>query len=251
MKSRVILFYSLLLSITALSQSSSIELTFTAVNTTTHVQMDSIKVMNRTQGGDTVLFWPDTVLSMYYTDIHEHKKDASGFKVNQNYPNPVTDLTTISIYVPEKDEVTITVMDLLGRVILNSERVLDKGSQSFRFSSGNENLYFFSGQWRGNTSSIKILHAPTGSNSILSLEYLGNINSNPQFKLMEEILDFNYAFGDELLYIAYKDTLESGFLDSPDESQTYTFQFAINIPCPGTPVITYEGKTYNTIQIFS
>ena len=44
---------------------------------------------------------------------------------------------------------------------------------------------------------------------------------------------------------------ESGILDSPETNETYTFQFATNIPCPGTPTVTYEGQVYNTIQIFS
>ncbi len=44
---------------------------------------------------------------------------------------------------------------------------------------------------------------------------------------------------------------ESGILDKPEESTTYTFQFATNIPCPGTPTVEYEGQVYNTIQIFS
>jgi uncharacterized protein (TIGR02145 family) len=57
--------------------------------------------------------------------------------------------------------------------------------------------------------------------------------------------------GDELLYIGYSDTLQSGMLDSPEESTTCTFQFATNIPCPETPTVEYEGQVYNTIQIFS
>ena len=40
-------------------------------------------------------------------------------------------------------------------------------------------------------------------------------------------------------------------LDAPEASETYTFQFATNIPCPGTPTVTYGGQVYNTIQIFS
>ena len=39
-------------------------------------------------------------------------------------------------------------------------------------------------------------------------------------------------------------------IDSPSTNQTYTFQFASNIPCPGVPTVTYEGQVYNTIQIF-
>jgi uncharacterized protein (TIGR02145 family) len=45
--------------------------------------------------------------------------------------------------------------------------------------------------------------------------------------------------------------MESGIIDSPAANETYTFQFATNIPCPGTPTEEYEGQVYNTIQVFS
>jgi len=47
---------------------------------------------------------------------------------------------------------------------------------------------------------------------------------------MKDIQGFSFAPGDEVLYIGYTDTLQSGMLDVPEESQTYTFQFATNIP---------------------
>ncbi len=104
-----------------------IELTFTAVNNATHVQLDSIKVTNRTQGEEIVLLYPDSVL-------------------------------VLEVELP-------------------------------------------------------------------------------------------YVVGDELLLVGFSDDLESGILDSPAESQTYTFQFATNIPCPGMPTVQYEGQVYNTVQI--
>ncbi len=57
------------LSLMALGQRSVMELTFTAVNLNAHIQLDSVKVMNRTQGGDTVLYYPDTVLALYTTEF--------------------------------------------------------------------------------------------------------------------------------------------------------------------------------------
>jgi uncharacterized protein (TIGR02145 family) len=54
-----------------------------------------------------------------------------------------------------------------------------------------------------------------------------------------------------LRLIGYSDTIESGLIDIPEGSKSYTFQFATNIPCPGTPTVFYEGHEYNTIQIFS
>jgi len=240
-----------ILTLLAFGQRPTMELTFTADNNGIYVQLDSIKVMNRTQGGDTVLYWPDTVLSIYYVGITEISENGSGFQVFQNYPNPVADQTTISLYVPEKDKVSIIVTDILGRVILKSERVLDQGTHSFRFTPGGGNLYFFTALWRGNSSSIKILQAASHAYGSGSLEYTGSEILTPQLKVTKDMQDFVYNPGDELLYIGYANVLQSGMLDAPEESTTYTFEFATNIPCPGTPTVEYEGQVYNTIQIFS
>lgn len=86
----------------ATAQRPTMVLTFTADNNGTHIQMDSIKVMNRTQGGDTVLYWPDTVLSFNYFGMPEIFDENTTFRVFQNYPNPVADQTTVSLYVPER-----------------------------------------------------------------------------------------------------------------------------------------------------
>jgi len=252
MKARVILV--LLLTITGMmasGQSPAMELKFTSENNGLYVQLDSIKVMNLTQAGDTVLYWPDTVLSLYYTGIPEIKKTEDVFQVFQNYPNPVVNQTTISLYVPEKDDVGIIIADMLGRVILKMDRVLEKGFHTFRFTIGSGNLFFFVAQWRGKSSSIKILHHAAQENRVSSLEYLGGDLATPRLKAREDIQSFFFSSGDELLYIGYANSLQSGMLDTPETDETYTFQFATNIPCPGTPTVNYEGRIYNTIQIFS
>jgi hypothetical protein len=63
------------------SQRSNMELTFTADSSAAYIQLDSIKIMNRTQGGDTVLYWPDTVLSIYYIGIDEIQAEENAFHV--------------------------------------------------------------------------------------------------------------------------------------------------------------------------
>jgi hypothetical protein len=244
----VIFFAAISLSI--YSQRSSMELTFTAVDSAAYVQLDSIKIMNRSQGGDTVLYYPDTVLSIYYLGVPELSGEHTDFQVFQNYPNPMTDKTTISLFVPEKDRVHLVVTDMLGRVILKTERELEKGIQSFLFMPGSENLYCFTARWRGNISSIKILCASSYLAGKGSLEYSGSEPSSPKLKLSETLQDFNFSPGDELLYTGYAGGIESGLLDIPEESRTYIIQFATNIPCPGTPTVEYEGQVYNTIQIF-
>jgi uncharacterized protein (TIGR02145 family) len=251
MKKLYIVLVALFLVNGAIGQKPTLELTFTAVDNSAYVHLDSIKVMNRTQGGDTVLYWPDTVLSIYYVGIPEISNRNNSFKVFQNYPNPVAYQTTVSLYVPEKDKVSIIVTDILGRMIIQIERVLDKGKHSFRFIPGSGNLYFFTARWQRQNSSIKILHSGFHIGGPSTLEYTGSEGNYPQLKSIKDIQDFSFSPGDELLYIGNADILQSGMLDSPEESTTYTFQFATNIPCPGTPTVEYEGQVYNTIQIFS
>ena len=231
-------------------QKPTIELTFTAVDNAFHIKLDSIKVMNRNQGGDTVLYSPDTVLVLdYQSGIPEVSIDKTYLKVFQNHPNPFEDQTTITLYVPEKDKVDIMITDMLGRQVFNTGYILDKGYHSFRFSPGIGNLFFFNALWKGHSSIIKVLHLASDSHKAGSLEYIGSDNSLPQVKLKEVVQSFSFTFGDELLIIGYSNTLQSGMLDTPAKSETFILQFATNIPCPGTPTVTYEGQVYNTIQI--
>ncbi|MBN3034556.1 MAG: hypothetical protein JW861_03160, partial [Bacteroidales bacterium] len=48
-------------------QKPELQLTFTALNNAAWVQLDSIRIMNRTQGGDATVYWPDTTVSAWVT----------------------------------------------------------------------------------------------------------------------------------------------------------------------------------------
>ncbi len=252
MKNLLFVAVLFVLMINVSGQNPYLVLTFTAVDDATHEQLDSIKVINHIQGCDTVLYWPDTVLLLgSQVGTQEQNTIDRGLQVFQNYPNPVTSKTTISIYVPEKDNVSVIIIDAMGRVLHKSEQELDKGNHSFRFSPRGGSLFFFSAHWRGNSSSIKILNSTNNSHGASSVQYINNSKSAKQFKASEALQAFTFSFGDTLLYIGYTNNLESGMLDAPDSHETYTFQFATNIPCQGTPTVDYEGQVYNTIQIFS
>jgi len=70
MKPKVLLsILALGIIVSAYGQKATLELTFTAVDNATYVQLDSIIVINQTQGGNTVLYWPDTVLVLDYQGV--------------------------------------------------------------------------------------------------------------------------------------------------------------------------------------
>jgi uncharacterized protein (TIGR02145 family) len=208
--------------------------------------------MNKTQGGDTVLYWPDTTLeleniqgdkllfigyaSFHPVGIHEQDLNIQSFQVFQNYPNPVRDYTVVSMHIPEKGTVSIIVTDILGRNVNTTNCILDKGNHSFRYSPGNGKIFFITARWKGINRSIKVLNVGANSGYKHYLDYIGGDNRELHLKASSDKQNF---------------VEESGIQDTAEINQTYTFQFATNISCPGTPTVTYEGQVYNTIQIFS
>jgi uncharacterized protein (TIGR02145 family) len=254
MKTKALLIVAALIFIAnAFSQNTTIQLTFTAVTYTTYVKLDSVKVMNRTQGGYSMIHWPDTTLSLsitpgdlllyvgyttaYPVGVTETNMDKEQFKVFQNYPNPGKDQSLIAMYIPENGMVNVMVSDMHGRVVAAADLQLEKGNYSFRFTPGGDNLYFLTARWNGISRSIKMLATEPAPAKKCLLEYAG---TGKRESLM----------GGTSLKSALE-MQESGILDRPVSNESYIFQFANNIPCIGTPIVDYEGQVYNTIQVFS
>jgi uncharacterized protein (TIGR02145 family) len=236
------------------SQRQTVELTFTAVNRSAYVRLDSIMIMHPSQPGmATTIYWPDTVFSLevipgywalcvgYATistlGIPEMNDDNSPFTVYQNFPNPMEDRSEISVYVPHTGMVQVWVTDLQGRVVLRTDRQLAGGHHSFRFTAGGGHVYFLTARWNGISRSIKMISTGMQDGKECQLDYLGSRPGEPVLK--------NSLPANDLIF------RQSGILDYPDEDTIYTFQFATNIPCAGTPTVEYEGQVYNTIQVFS
>jgi uncharacterized protein (TIGR02145 family) len=253
MKTNILLsVLALFLMPASFGQKATFDFTFTAIDSLAHIHLDSIKVMNRTQGNSTVLFWPDTTLTLeinqgdlllfigyateYPVGIKENHPGTEEFTLYQSYPNPVRDQGMVSLYIPEQGTLNLLVTDLQGRVIISADWQLDKGYHMFNFIPGDGRLFLLTARWNGISRNNKILTMGNISDKRWSLDYAGSGKAVPLLKassLNAGILE------------------QSGILDAPESNKTYTFQFATNIPCPGTPVVTYEGQIYNTIQIFS
>jgi uncharacterized protein (TIGR02145 family) len=237
----------------AFSQKTKLGLTFTALNNTACVRLDSVRIMNRSQGGETLICWPDTTASLtispgdtllyvgystgYPIGIQEIQAGKQSFQLARNYPNPIEDWGIIRIFIPATGKVDVRITDVRGQVVCNSSWQLAKGNHSFRFTPGDGPLCFLTASWNGESRTIKILSAKPENGGGCTLEYIGDTGGSLSSNAPEPKSE--------------RAVLESGILDHPQTNTTYTFQFASNIPCPGTPAVVYEGTTYHTIQIFS
>jgi uncharacterized protein (TIGR02145 family) len=248
------LIFVIAISISTFSQKPTMELTFTAENSGQHIPLDSVFIKNITQGGDTTLYAPDTVLILDYVASIE-EKEAIGentFSVSQNYPNPFKGKTEFKLYLSEKEHINITVRDIAGRELEHYEKTLKRGYHKFTFYSGNETYYLLTITGKQTTKTIKMLSVNSKTANKRKLVYNEYKDNTIGYKSYKDIDNFGFAPGDELEYTACSDMGVRTIADSPTGNQTYIFQYAVGEPCPGTPTVTdADGNVYNTVQIGS
>ncbi len=117
----ILMMMAILLSVKLFAQPGTLTLTFSGDNNGQLVTLESVWVKNLTQNCDTTLYPPDftLVIDTILTGIANPLNSGSDFTVVQNYPNPFIDQTTVSIYLPEKDYIEISVSNLLGQQLAN------------------------------------------------------------------------------------------------------------------------------------
>ena len=237
---------------------TTLELTFTAEYSEQYVPIDSILIENLTQGEDSTLYAPDTVLILdYLAGISDNESiGKNNFTVSQNYPNPFTDQTTISICLSEKEKIEINIHDILGRKVGLYENVLTRGNHKFTLYPGNEKVYFLTVTGEYASKTIKILNANGGSKIVsqCKIVYTSYDGASLSFKDQKAGNGFAFELGDQLRYIAYANTVNevngsSVTEDAPQTSSLYELEITEGVPCPGAPTIKYEGLVYNTVQI--
>ena len=261
----------------AFSQKATLELTFTAKYNGQYVPLDSILIENLTQGGDTILYAPDTVLVLeYITSIGDHAViGQNSISFSQNYPNPFTGQTTIHINVPEKENVDIMISDLSGREVVHYCNTLKKGNHSFIFYSGDAKHYLCTVTGAHTSKTIKMINVNrnTSFEEKCKLVYNGNVHNLNGYKSQrlrrvacatakaiggtrsalaeKSINNFGFELGDQLRFTGYALTINdingSDIIkDIPLTNEIYEFEIEGGIPCPGLTTITYEGQEYNT-----
>jgi hypothetical protein len=68
------------------------------------------------------------------------------FEVKQNAPNPIRDFSTVEFYLPKANSVTVSVFDLLGKVLQSENVVGTQGSNKYNLDASNlsNGIYFYS-----------------------------------------------------------------------------------------------------------
>ncbi|MGM0649920.1 MAG: T9SS type A sorting domain-containing protein [Bacteroidota bacterium] len=226
MKKLPLLTLSLLACVFTLN-AQEISFTFTANHTCEYAPLDSVLVENLTQGGDTTLYWNDTVLTFVLTGVEMPAAMENDFHVSQNYPNPFSSKTKIDVFVPEQDDFTINVYDVTGRRVTTYENSLEKGMHNFTFNAGNSSNYILTVNSTKYVQKILMIRVGTGDNPSANLTYNG-IMPGKKSMLKSGRSYFPYEIGDELEFTGYVDGDFEEIIDTPSSDDNYMF----DINCP-------------------
>lgn len=240
MKKKAIILSSILLVAAYSHASVSISLDFTANHTCTYAQLDSILIENLSMGGDTTLYWNDTVLTFSWGNIDIYNVNNTRFHVYQNYPNPFENKTNISVYVPEKDEVSLSVFDLTGRKLSEHQNNLIPGMHNFTFYGGLSNIYILSVKYGNEVRHLKMLQSWNSGNSVPKFEYTGISMSDDLGGMQPEVRTlrnyFSWEIGEELRFTGYVKGDYAVITDSPSNSTSYFFDIANQLPANPSPI---------------
>ncbi len=234
---------------------TTIALTFTALFEGCHKPLGVVHVKNLTRGGEEFLSGGDTVLILQEQIGAPGLPTVSkGFHLQQNYPNPFSDQTTLILFMQQEDVVIIHVSDRLGREHLRYTSILPQGQHHFTFHPGSEQYYFLTAETRTDRRTIRMIHIGSNNRTRCNLEYMGHhtLSINVQ---KQKLAGMPWAPGDTLRITGYA-LLSPGIPghdiidDNPSQSKLYIFNMVHGLPCIDYPAMTdHDGNVYRTIRI--
>lgn len=230
-----------------------------------YVQLDSVRVTNISQGWQSTLYWPDTLLRIIPSPngIEDYEMSGTIVQLLQNTPNPFIGTTSVTLNIKEEGEVNIEMTDLAGRLVgTYHKNSMQPGAHFFRISAASTGIYFLTAQANGQSSSIKMIsHGHSGKNLIEYGGYEDIFHQNDPGFDNKGIINNTFHIGDQMEYVGYATVSGAHaesfhLLEEPSYSHVSQLMFAATIgmydgqPCPNVKVLTdYDGNQYNTVQI--
>lgn len=249
MKRIVLVLMFLNLASISFSQTSSINLTFSGSYDSTIVDIDSIKIINLTQGVDTMLYGSDTILELNYSvGIDNFIVEQNYFSLSQPYPNPFISYTNFDVCVPEDGKASIGVFDVNGKFITGIEKIVRSGKNTFLLRLSEEGLYILSVTFNDKRSSCKIYSLGTHSDSKNELLLISTNNDLPHTKSSTGINGFSFNIGDELNLIGYFQNFIDTITITPLQDTIINFNFQQPL-CPSNFIDSRDNHSYVAVLI--
>lgn len=238
---RVLFLIAIYSTFTANAQSFLISFTGAGAS----ASVTTVKVENLTKGTSLSLNGTDVLRLTLSTGISPVKNNQSSeLKI---YPNPVTENSLIEIYPPISGDAVISLLDINGRVIYQTNTYLEKLRQEFWLSGLKHGIYLITVKGNGYQISGKLLC--TGkSNGTIRIENVSNSMQSTDNKKSEgdskgvlTTVDMPYSNGDWLKFTGISGVFSTIVTDKPSSDKTIMFDF--------TSCTDGDGNNYPVVQI--
>lgn len=239
----------------SISAQQNLEISFEGHYYGQAVKLDSVLIRNITQGCDTILYSPDTILVLdYAVGLPATLQQEEAFSLSQNYPNPVEGgKTNFEVFMPEAGRLSLTATQLSGQSFAHFDQEIGQGRHLFSYFPSAKGISIIRASNGISSQYIKIIQPSVPLAVADQLIYQNPLSKLPIIKAVATS-GFEYNWGDTLWYVAYSispfgivasDVLEG----SPDINSHLSFAMIEGLPCAGTEAVKHAGQLYATVMI--
>ena len=96
----------------------------------------------------------------YRINLKERKTNDEQFLVEQNYPNPFSEISKIPFYIPTRGNITLIIKNMNGKMIYTQNANFEKGNQSWAIDKSivhTSGIYFYEIIFEGKSITHKMI----------------------------------------------------------------------------------------------
>ena len=201
--------------------------------------VDTVKVDNLTSGASVTLNGGDILHLIPPVGIGTPDIAAENLQI---YPNPMTEMSTLTISTHGNGNLIINIIDLSGKTIFRISKMLPGGIHRFGVSGISHGIYLVEISGKNYTYTKKLVSQSKLKGKAV-IEYLSSDikGIGAPVKSASVTIEMPYNNGDQLLYNGISSIYSTIFPDVPTGSKTVTFNF---VACTDQ-----DGNNYATVQI--
>ncbi len=246
MKKQLFFIIALMFALSTLkAQGYRISFTGTGAGST----VSTVEVNNLTKGTSVSLNGNDILLLGTYTAINEVKSDNNiGLKAA---PNPMNDVCTFWFGTESQGQISMSLTDVSGKMILNLQDQLPAGQHSYMLSGLPCGIYLLkvSTGKRSLTSKIVCVNNPSGSGEIKhvsSIAFLKAETNRLKSSVAENVvIKMPYDEGDLLRFTGISGDYKTIIMFDHTVASSFTYSFAF-VPC-----VDGDNNHYPIVEIGS
>ena len=196
---KLFIFIPMMLAIVlGISQTQTIELSFTGVmNNGRYVPITWVEVENISRSWTEILTYPDTVLTLT-APVPPLGLDGAESRtfVMDNYPNPFRGNTTVNLWSDQGGDVQLSLYTLDGRMVTSKTIGVEQGCNRLEISVGQAGVYVLVATMPARKAVLKLMsRGGTGTEAIAFKGCVAGLDKRVSY--------YTFHFGDTLRYRAY------------------------------------------------